>query len=82
MDRRPLWRYYLLVNDEKCHVCMYLCKMDIFSRNDMRWILDNEDLDEKETCESVIFFPMACLYRGRYLGKPLEISFLIFQSFC
>lgn len=47
MDRRPLWRYYLLVNDEKCDVCMYVCKMDIFSRNDMQWIMDNDDLDEK-----------------------------------
>lgn len=46
MDRRPLWRYYLLVNDEKMS-CMYVCKMDILSRNDMRWIMDNEDLDEK-----------------------------------
>lgn len=29
------------------YVCMYVCKMDIFSRNDMQWNMDNEDLDEK-----------------------------------
>lgn len=50
MDRRPLWRYYLLVNDGKMS-CMYVCKMDIFSRNDMRWNMDHDDLDEKETCK-------------------------------
>lgn len=38
MDRRPVWRYYLLVNDEKCHVCMYV-KMDILLRSDMQWIM-------------------------------------------
>lgn len=48
MDRRPVWRYYLLVNDEKCHVCMYV-KMDIISRDDMRGNMDNDDLEEKET---------------------------------
>lgn len=50
MDRRPLWRYYLLVNDEKCHVCMYVCmyvKWIYFHVNDMQWNMDNEDLDEK-----------------------------------
>lgn len=59
MDRRPLWRYYLLVNDEKCHVWMYV-KWIYFHVNDMQWIMDHEDLDEKETCESVIF-SMVCL---------------------
>lgn len=58
---------------KKCHVCMYV-KMDILLRSDMRWNMDNDDLDEKETCESVIF-PMVCVYRGRYLGKPLETFF-------
>lgn len=28
------------------YVCMYV-KLDILSRNDMRWIMDNDDLDEK-----------------------------------
>lgn len=46
MDRRPVWRYYLLVNDEKCHVWMYV-KWIYFHVNDMQWIMDNEDLDEK-----------------------------------
>lgn len=41
---------------------MYVCKMDIFSRNDMRWIMDNEDLDEKRLVRGR---DMACLYRGR-----------------
>lgn len=50
MDRRPLWRYYLLVNDEKMS-CMYGCKIGYFHVNDMRWNMDNDDLDEKETCE-------------------------------
>lgn len=31
------------------YVCMYV-KMDILSCNDMQWMMDNEDLDEKETC--------------------------------
>lgn len=48
MDRRPFWRYYLLVNEEKCHVCMYV-KWIYFHVNDMQWNMDNEDLDEKET---------------------------------
>lgn len=37
---------------------MYVCmdvKLDIFSRNDMRWNMDHEYLEGKETCKSVIF---------------------------
>lgn len=28
------------------YVCMYV-KLDIFSRNDMQWNMDHDDLDEK-----------------------------------
>lgn len=30
------------------YVCMYV-KWIYFHVNDMRWVMDNEDLDEKET---------------------------------
>lgn len=36
---------------------------------------DNEDLDEKRLVGGRDIFPMVCLYRGRYLGKPLESCF-------
>lgn len=80
MDRRPLWRYYLLVNDEKCHVWMYV-KMDILSRNDMQWIM-MMILTRKRLVRGRDIFPMVCLYRGRYLGKPLRFLFDFFQSCC
>lgn len=37
---------------------MYVCKMDIVSRNDMRWNMDNEDLDEKRLERERDIFPM------------------------
>lgn len=57
------------------YVWMYVCKMDILSRNDMRWNMDNDDLDEKRFERGRDIFPMVCVYRGRYLGKPLESCF-------